>query len=502
MSSSTSSNASTTLTLEHFRARETTPKAAERESNNVETIKLGGNIFEFEKNPRKSSWKEQLIWRLDPEESFSDWTIEITVEASEDIYTFHVHKSYLATGLRKSEYFVRLFSQAKRFSESKTETSKIQLNRMAAEAFPVMLDWVYAVGDNLKVSTENATALHFLGEYFENPRLRWESQFFWKTDMSVQNWKTYYEHAKLFKDELILAALTRFSIDHIEEFSTDSDITRITDTDFWLDVLIEVKLCESKSRHAGELLSIFLQGNSVDAETFEAITCSEVLPHSFDLSVALKLLDLEMRIVEPSRTALTDLQYRCISSISDEWIHFREDKGKSVMNLLQKKNPLLLTELTCMIVMKATEDLVSAKMEYASTIIQDDLSVFDARRDVECQVVLGAGKTSVNGVYGKVGQFNNASRYAKVRKGHDDTFYIYQRTLRNSSTGAKQWCIAMVPEWNYTDWSVPEGSETIYYTRMVTNDCHDEPPSQGWMREGLGCNPAPRLLQRQASNFS
>jgi hypothetical protein len=109
-----------------------------------------------------------LTWRLEPEESFSDWKIEVTtvkdallkipqdvepaakrprndyqneLEAA-TVEVYHVHKHMLGAGPRSSLYFARMFRS--QMSETNTSTSKIELDDAAAKAFPLMLDYMYS----------------------------------------------------------------------------------------------------------------------------------------------------------------------------------------------------------------------------------------------------------------------------------------------------------------------------------------------------------------------
>ena len=146
----------------------------------------------------------RLDWRMDADKSHSDWTIEILV--GEKIHgTYHVHKSMLSVGSKRSEYFERLFGN-KNFSEQQTNTSRILLEELAAKAFPLMLDYLYSLWDDnkLPITHENAVVLHYLGGYFEVRGLRKRARTFWKQDMKngdLGDLAMYYEHAKLFHDE-------------------------------------------------------------------------------------------------------------------------------------------------------------------------------------------------------------------------------------------------------------------------------------------------------------
>jgi hypothetical protein len=87
-----------------------------------------------------------LSWRLDPDTSFSDWTVVIEEEGGKSA-SYHVHKCVLAAGNRKSDYFRNVFRSG--LAESLSSTSNISLQRSAAAAFPVMLDYMYNSGTYL-----------------------------------------------------------------------------------------------------------------------------------------------------------------------------------------------------------------------------------------------------------------------------------------------------------------------------------------------------------------
>ena len=136
--------------------------------------------------------EETAPWRRDPVSSFSDWTIKVvqakndddsrnngrieinkdvgdnsddidvmlddllddpndsnrtnpqsprTISQTESLY--NVHKVFLASGPRKSEYFQTLFSLNTNTQESLSETTTLVLPRSACMAFPRFLDFIY-----------------------------------------------------------------------------------------------------------------------------------------------------------------------------------------------------------------------------------------------------------------------------------------------------------------------------------------------------------------------
>lgn len=131
-------------------------------------------------------------WRRDPEESFSDWTIHVrpitndkkaggaaavstTLSGTNDCsidgndshhhHTYHVHRVYLASGPRCSEYFRTLFSTNMSTEETSSKSTILELQNSACNAFPALLDYIYTghiyVGGNIGDSgsgKETATA--------------------------------------------------------------------------------------------------------------------------------------------------------------------------------------------------------------------------------------------------------------------------------------------------------------------------------------------------------
>jgi BTB/POZ domain len=129
-----------------------------------------------------------------------------------------------------------------RFAESQTKTSRIELHALAAEVFPVLLDYVYSTGASvadsmLPFSTQNATALYSLAKYFCIRSLRSLAKQFWKTDIrSSKTCETYYEHATMLQEAKIPQTATIMCITYIKKLKTSSPLLHIAYVKFWLDV--------------------------------------------------------------------------------------------------------------------------------------------------------------------------------------------------------------------------------------------------------------------------
>jgi len=105
-------------------------------------------------------------WRLEPEVSFSDWTIRVIPDDSEneadnedgdkdsddsqdewknsiETREYHVHRCHLATGSWISEYFETMFSTAMSMGEHNSNTTEFVLPKAACSVFPRVLDYLY-----------------------------------------------------------------------------------------------------------------------------------------------------------------------------------------------------------------------------------------------------------------------------------------------------------------------------------------------------------------------
>jgi len=100
--------------------------------------------------PKSGGEEEVMEWELDPEESISDYTIEVTwIEddgSSTASKSYHVHKGFLVAGTRKCQYFQSALknTSSQSYQESKSNTSRIgPLPKLAATSMPLLLNYLY-----------------------------------------------------------------------------------------------------------------------------------------------------------------------------------------------------------------------------------------------------------------------------------------------------------------------------------------------------------------------
>jgi hypothetical protein len=304
------------------------------------------------------SVQDRLGWRLSPEESLSDWTIQIVYHKtdcdgniSNKTDTYHVHKYFLGVGPRKSEYFVRLFQDGGRFAESKTQTSCIEFDEIAAKAFPLLLDFLYSPDAEVQLTTENATALHSMAKYFDIRYLRWKTNEFWRKGMTIATCGTYYEHAWILQDEKILKAASAKCAENIMEIKNSTRLVRVPDAKFWLDLLQQTTITNgfgphTFSRHVSTLIAEFCRQNKVDATTFKELTDGKYLP-TIHPDAALPLLETEREIAFiPDTSRLSTLQERCVDAIARDWRRHRVNLQKATTAaLLCKQSKFVICEI-------------------------------------------------------------------------------------------------------------------------------------------------------------
>ena len=409
---------------------------------------------------------ERLLWSKDPEECWlGDWKIEISVGGESAIY--NVHRAFLVSGTKRSDYFVRLFKN-ENFAESKQRTSRIvDLNQQALETFPLFLDYLYDLAMHEKMVRQNTAALYHLADYFGVGKLAEEIKEFWDRTMIVTECEFYFEQAKLFRiDDLMQLVVKIFSasIDLDTPYFDDSSSWPIFDSQFWLDV------AKQRTGKWNPKLSMLVtnfcwkEQDALDAETFVKLTSERNLPiGSISFHSATKLLELEKKFLPPSDTdELTSLQTRCLEALSASW---REMDLSKIQELITTElNPFVLSNLWLQTIERASEK--------SPTRI----------------VVEGAGNPAVNGLYIQDGYFDNRPQFVRdgIWHGMRYKFYI---NLCNVSNNTKHWYISIVPFGGKPGTS----SDIDFYSAPMTEVSDYIPPKTGWAKAAEGKDPAPTL---------
>lgn len=260
-----------------------------------------------------------LKWRLDPVESLSDWSIKVRDRDSKNIEIYHVHKSTLAVGPRKSEYFVNIFGHKNPRSSQRTVTDVI-LPATAAKTMPELLDFIYSVRP-AKIKSDTAIGMRFLSQFFGVKPLFKHVMNFIQKDLSLATLEFYIRDSTSLQDEKMLGISSRHVARNIAKIDVRHRIAGVMDFGFLERVLqASVSLSVERRRHFSIFVASFCRKNieRLDQDTFLRLTTEEYLP-TIHQTAALPLLDLEADVVTPtsleSLRQMTNLQRRCVHSL-------------------------------------------------------------------------------------------------------------------------------------------------------------------------------------------
>ena len=145
--------------------------------------------------------------------SFSDWKLQVKIRdniakkvdvnnivqnASASMEkTYHVHRSILAIGERRSGYFANLLHYG---IDDGNRCSSIEISRRAADCFPDLLDFMYS-SKAFGIKARNAVPLLFLSQAFQVVALERRVKSFIEKDIKLNNFGYYMSDALYFSDE-------------------------------------------------------------------------------------------------------------------------------------------------------------------------------------------------------------------------------------------------------------------------------------------------------------
>lgn len=329
--------------------------------------------------PQKKDLEEaELSWRLHPDRSMSDWTIQVTTKGTNRWKNYHVHRSVLAVGPRKSDFFVDIFQKAdqyerqygRRFAaqdhsggrgkkgwckmgggpineaplhsqqqalrsnqpssslrKASATVTKLELESLAADIFPFVLDFMYDTSGFVNMNSGNATAYHVLAHRLKINALKRRAMEFWQTDLNVQNLATYCIHGHIFRDESILRACEPLVAHHMFTLQ-ESDravILESIDPKFFISVMqfalkpIKAKSRKSFSLKLSSLVAVYcnLHKATLTAKHFQTMTDEGFLPY-IEVEAAKSFIELQDAICGPTNQ-VSSLTLRCITVLSGIW---------------------------------------------------------------------------------------------------------------------------------------------------------------------------------------
>jgi len=394
-----------------------------------------------EEGEEEIEMEERLTWRDDPEDSLSDWTIEITVDGK--IYgCYHVHRAILAVGAKKGTYFASLFKNNKaNYVESETNTSRIELEILAAQAVPAMLDFMYSSWNpkedrDFCFTSKNVASLHHLGMYFGIENLCSKAQEFTRNTIPFGERWTCYDHAKHFGDEMMAKIVVELCCNSIRHyfFSINSFSSLIQESDerLWLDI-VEHEDAPFFHHNLSILIARFCCSHldRISVDVFLKLSSEDIIP-VIALESALQLMELEQSILHLSNdvSELTSLQKRCIEALTSEssWQFLDSPSSQKALAGLPS---LVVSNLFLKSMGRAKNCLASA----GGAVVPDQIIVSDA------------GEPAVNGIYVRTDTYEESACFSMdgIWKNNSVRFLIYLVDYEED-TEEKFWYLSIVDD--------------------------------------------------------
>ena len=146
---------------------------------------------------------------MDPDKSFSDFKIIIKQEETDTTpmktTTYHVHKVIVCFGVCYSNYLRTLLSSGS-FIENDTNSVTITLPELAANAFPIVLEYLYCDGHIYQpgITAETIVGIFVTADYLDIEQLRKEMKDFIEYNMNEKCHVFYADAISLKKDAISL----------------------------------------------------------------------------------------------------------------------------------------------------------------------------------------------------------------------------------------------------------------------------------------------------------
>lgn len=257
----------------------------------------------------------ELDWRQDPKRSLSDLTVVIRDGETSNVY--HVHKTQIAYGPRRSGYFAKMFALGGNAGAKNKSANEVYLPPRAAQMFPLLLDFIYH--DKLpNLTAKLAPSLRHLSQYFDVRELFVLTSSFIQKDLSMKTAPLYCIEADMVKDTELLDTSLRVCAENFGLFGTES-LLRIPPKLFKEVVCSPHLSCDSAPLSVKVAEYVRFCERDVSDELLYWITQPQIMPQIapeeavFFLSYVAKSTQLQREEGHLS------LRNRCISACSKAW---------------------------------------------------------------------------------------------------------------------------------------------------------------------------------------
>ena len=144
--------------------------------------------------------QDTISWKSDPISGFSDWRVEIYVKGEEhNVQRYNIHRNIVGFGSKKSGFFVREFERQRNMELAGKDApciSCLKLRPSQANAFPLILDYIYNTKDGKRAFTvDEAASVFKVASHLQIPGLKKIIIGFYEKNLSVKNVEKFMSYA-------------------------------------------------------------------------------------------------------------------------------------------------------------------------------------------------------------------------------------------------------------------------------------------------------------------
>ncbi|CAJ1930685.1 unnamed protein product [Cylindrotheca closterium] len=352
---------------------ETTPGVPTEETKKKEKVKAKKKniarrkqkqdiVYPSELSRNVAGGTKRISWNSDPNASFSDWRVEVLVRETQERQLFYLHRNIVGFGPRKSEFLKEAFAQQQ---DRKENMTKLILPEYQAKVFPMVLDYIYYTREaRQNLTASRACAMYNIAERLEIISLEKAIMEFYRKSTSLENVAEFFKCAKE-ADALQLIAVSKAKIGTM--IIQKPELGKLVPPSFLIEIieiyreefgdirkknprgrLQTADLVQSKRLSIAAYLCVGQSKNTINEELLDKLTNETALP-VIDVAVALPFLNLSAKF-EKGSSEYTNLQRRCVKSITQNWPKFQKQFSSSekVSNALKKLPSHVLADILVM----------------------------------------------------------------------------------------------------------------------------------------------------------
>jgi hypothetical protein len=348
---------------------------------------------ERNRNYLRGDLDRPLSWKMDPDRSFSDWTIKVKHKNDGKLDVYHVHKHMLSIGQYCGTFFADTFL-SEDHKNSKKGSTMIELSHAPAKLIPIVFDFMYSPEHDLAITATTASALRFVARVFGMWMLNKKVVEHVEIDMDFANLLFYLEQAEIYDDERVKNIAVQKCAIGIRGIDPNSEILPGIKPDFFGLVIASGDLDKAASCHINILIAKYFTLHDLN-ETLLAELMKQVPMKEVDLESALKLLNVMSSVKSKGVAIFAEIRQRCAELLIDNWKTVRDENRDMTFRILRTLDATLVSEIfnvveneyhdTLIETMSVQSRLVKryrAKLEDAETLRHQDMDKMKEENDL------------------------------------------------------------------------------------------------------------------------